>query len=77
MSMINEKLETFNAVCETKSFTKAVADAACGEPTHQKIGRRAKRYAFFAQKRGACTVQRGGNCAVVRQKNDGTKRKNA
>ena len=32
MSMINEKLETFNAVCETKSFTKAAEKLSLTQP---------------------------------------------
>lgn len=52
MSLLDDKLETFVAVCETKKFYKSRRDfgldATCRVPSYKKAGRRVECTSVFA-----------------------------
>ena len=68
MSMINEKLETFNAVCETKSFTKAAEKLSLTQPAvsqHIKKLEEELNATLFLRKKGELVLSKEGEIVLL------------
>ena len=68
MSMINEKLETFNAVCETKSFTKAAEKLSLTQPAvsqHIKKLEEELNATLFLRKKGELVLSKAGEIVLL------------
>ncbi len=68
MSMIDEKLETFNAVCETKSFTKAAEKLSLTQPAvsqHIKKLEEELNATLFLRKKGELVLSKEGEIVLL------------